>query len=87
MPHLVRWWCWSTAVIGLVIMVLDYVSNAILGTYFDEHAIFDAPDDMLQWVVAFLGLVLLIGGCVAGAAVEGSRRSRRARKTTDDRIT
>lgn len=63
-------------------MVLGYLSNAMLGSYFDSHAIFDAPGDLLQWAIAFLGLLLLVGGCVAGAAAEGSRRSPKGRKPT-----
>lgn len=69
---------------GLAIMVLDYVSNAILGTYFDNNAIFDPPDDLLQFVIASLGLILLVGGCVAGAAAEGSRHAIHARKPAGD---
>jgi hypothetical protein len=38
-----RLWAWFSALLGLAIMVIDYVDGAILGTWFDEHAVFDAP--------------------------------------------
>jgi len=69
-----------TAALGLTIIVLDYISNAILGSWMDSHAVFHGPNDDLQFVIAFLGLVLLVGGCVAGAAIEGSLRASKPSK-------
>ncbi|PYY33704.1 hypothetical protein DEI89_10190 [Curtobacterium sp. MCBD17_030] len=57
-----RLWAWFSAFLGLVIMVIDYVDGAILGTWFDEHAVFDAPDVIGEFFIAGLGLVLLVGG-------------------------
>ncbi|PZE25969.1 hypothetical protein DEI92_00025 [Curtobacterium sp. MCBD17_034] len=57
-----RLWAWVTAFLGLVIMVVDSVDGAILGTWFDEHAVFDAPEVFGEFLIAGLGLVLLVGG-------------------------
>jgi len=60
-----RLWAWFSAFLGLVIMVVDYVDGSILGTWFDEHAVFDAPDVLGEFFIAGLGLVLLVGGVLA----------------------
>lgn len=63
-----RLWAWISAFLGLVILVIlvilvvDYVDGAILGTWFDEHTVFDAPDVIGEFFIVGLGLVLLVGG-------------------------
>lgn len=57
-----RLWAWISAFLGPVILAVDYVDGQILGTWFDEHAVFDAPDVIGEIFIAGLGLVLLVGG-------------------------
>lgn len=62
-------WRWAIAALGLSLIVLDYVNNAIIGSYFDAHAIFDDHGLTIVPTYAFglAGVALCIGGAVAAS--------------------
>lgn len=76
---MVRAWAWVTAVLGLAVVVLTYIDGAILGVWADEHpeASQSLPGDLLPFVVAGIGVVLLVGGIVVGT--HAPRRGTRGR--------
>ncbi|AMM21554.1 hypothetical protein AX769_17165 [Frondihabitans sp. PAMC 28766] len=71
-------WAWTTAGVGLILIVLTYIQGALLGSWADEHATVSQtmPGSGLEFVVAALGVVLLVGGVIVGIRASRSASVR-----------
>lgn len=69
-----RAWAFVSAGLGLVVIVLDYVDGAVMGSWLDDHGVLDAPAATGGFVIAAVGVVLLLGGMAVG--LTGGRRRR-----------
>ncbi|HWV44969.1 MAG TPA: hypothetical protein VN039_02905 [Nitrospira sp.] len=78
----IRAWPWITAVIGLAIIVAEYIDGAINATWFDDHGIPSPTPADLGFLIGALGFVLIVGGLIIGAGDYAKRRrSRRAQRS------
>lgn len=69
-------WNWLTALIGVAVIVLTYINEALLADYFDAHAIFNNSglSGLPSLGLGALGFILIVGGAVA--ALRGRHRVR-----------
>ncbi|NQX29434.1 hypothetical protein HQQ81_18970 [Microbacteriaceae bacterium VKM Ac-2854] len=66
---------WALIAAGIVLLVADYVQNAIRGVEVDESGLANTDDTSASFVVAGIALLLIVSGLAAMLArrIGGSR--------------
>lgn len=57
-----KYWSLISAALGLAVIVAAVADAIVIANWFDGHAIPEGPSPVPELVIAFLGLVLLVGG-------------------------
>lgn len=68
-------WAWITVGLGVAVVVSTFVESAMLGVWFDNHPLLDGPSSDPEFILGFIGCVLIVGGAVAAPSRRPKPRS------------
>jgi hypothetical protein len=58
---------WILGALGVAIMVVTYIDAARIGVWVDEHQPSSFPDSVPEFVIAFLGFIVVVLAVIIGA--------------------
>ena len=59
-------WPWITALLGLLVIILDYINDAIVYTWIEDRNLVPQINNPTDWLLGLIGLTLFIGGITSG---------------------
>ncbi|WP_243062270.1 hypothetical protein [Humibacter sp. RRB41] len=77
---------WTLGVLGVAIMVMTYIDAARIGVWVDKHQSASFPDSVPEFVIAFLGFMIVVLAVIIGARTLRLREDvqRPTRETNSD---